>query len=81
MPRRMTQRQPAGDAFLWTPATGLSNPAIANPVGTYNVTDSIRYVVTATARGWMYGCGDLLVKVYGTGAEYLFPGFYPRRHE
>ena len=67
---------PGGDSFLWTPATGLSNPAIANPVGTYSVKDTIRYVVTAMASDGCTGTGNLLVKVYGTGAGIFVPNAF-----
>lgn len=39
--------------YLWTPATGLSNPAIANPI--VKPADSIKYKVVITNR---FGCKD-----------------------
>jgi hypothetical protein len=67
---------PGGDGFLWTPATGLSNPAIASPVGGYSMKDTIHYVVTATAADGCTGNGSLLVKVFGTGAGIFVPGAF-----
>lgn len=34
------------DNYTWSPASGLSNPAISNPVATIN--NSVRYIVTGT---------------------------------
>ncbi|MFZ1785443.1 MAG: gliding motility-associated C-terminal domain-containing protein [Ferruginibacter sp.] len=38
-----------GTSFVWTPATGLSNPNIASPVATPTVTT--QYIITATLNG------------------------------
>lgn len=40
---------PGFDVYSWSPATGLSNPNIANPVA--NITASATYVLTARQRG------------------------------
>jgi gliding motility-associated-like protein len=65
-----------GDSFTWVPGTGLNNPSIANPVGTYSVQDSIRYLVTATAADGCSASASLLVKVYGTGAGIFVPNAF-----
>ncbi len=73
-----TEIMAGGYGFSWTPATWLSNPSIANPVGIYSMADSIRYLVTATAPDGCMGSASLLVKVYGTAAGIFVPaGFTP----
>ncbi len=66
-----------GDAFLWTPAIGLNDPNIANPIGLYTAeTDSVRYFVTATS---MYGCigtASIVVTVYKTGPDIFVPNAF-----
>lgn len=45
-----------GSSYVWSPTTGLNNPNISNPVGTYtNNMDSIQYKVVVTDD---IGCAD-----------------------
>ena len=61
-----------GVNYLWSPATGLSNPAIFNPIGVYNSSiDSVRYKLVVTD---IAGCADsafLTVRVFRTN-PYIF---------
>ena len=68
-----------GTNYLWTPATGLSNPTIPNPtVLLYGNADSVFYTVLVTNQ---YGCTDtagIAVKVYKTNPDIFVPtGFTP----
>jgi hypothetical protein len=67
-----------GDDFLWSPATGLNDPDIADPVGRYTAeTDSVRYLVTATSP--LTGChgkAGILVKVYKTAPDIFVPNAF-----
>ena len=51
-------------SYAWTPATGLSNPDIANPVATLDA--STTYSITATTPAGCEGTASLTVKVYMT---------------
>jgi gliding motility-associated-like protein len=68
-----------GTTYLWTPATGLSNPTIPDPtILLYGNSDSIFYTVSVTNQ---YGCTDtagIVVKVYKTNPDIFVPtGFTP----
>ena len=68
-----------GTTYLWTPATGLSDPTIPNPtILLYGNSDSIFYTVSVTNQ---YGCTDtagIVVKVYKTNPDIFVPtGFTP----
>jgi len=68
-----------GTTYLWTPATGLSDPTIPNPtILLYGNSDSIYYSVSVTNQ---YGCTDtagIVVKVYKTNPDIFVPsGFTP----
>ena len=58
-----------GQFYLWTPATGLNNPAIANPVAT--VSDNIDYVVKVSTAAGCFATDTISVKVYK-----ILPGIY-----
>ena len=67
---------PNGDTFNWSPATGLDNPNIADPIATFTSLDSIRYFITATS---VYGCTgvtSILVKVFGTPPDIFVPNAF-----
>jgi gliding motility-associated-like protein len=49
-------------SYLWTPATGLSDPTIANPVADPAV--NTYYTLTVTAAGGCSDSGTMLVNVY-----------------
>jgi hypothetical protein len=68
---------PAGDSFVWTPAIGLNNPDIFDPVGIYSgETDSVRYFVTATSQYGCTGTANILVKVFKTGPDIFVPNAF-----
>jgi gliding motility-associated-like protein len=50
------------DSWLWTPASGLSNPAIANPIATPD--SNTLYTLTVGAPGGCSATGTILVNVY-----------------
>ena len=63
-----------GINYVWSPATGLSNPAIANPIGVYNASiDSVRYKLVVTDA---IGCADtafVTVKIFKTNPYVFVP--------
>lgn len=67
-----------GDSFTWTPATGLNNPDIANPIAILGSNiDSITYVVRATSSALgCYGVADIVVRVFRTGADIFVPNAF-----
>jgi hypothetical protein len=66
-----------GDAFAWTPVTGMDNAAIADPVVTVNTgMDNIRYFVTATAADGCTGVASILVTVFKTGPDFFVPNAF-----
>jgi gliding motility-associated-like protein len=65
--------------FSWTPATGLNNPDIPDPVAILNgAIDSIRYVVKAisTSPAACFGTANILVKVFKTAPDIFVPGAF-----
>jgi gliding motility-associated-like protein len=68
---------PYEDAYQWSPATGLSNPAIPDPIGTYGPElSSITYLVTAVD---VYGCsgsGSVKVTVAPTLPDIFVPNAF-----
>lgn len=65
---------PGGDAFLWTPAIGLSDPAIADPIGLYSSeTDSVTYLVKATSKYGCTGYAKVTVRVFKTDPDIFVP--------
>ena len=65
------------DAFAWTPATGLDNPLVPNPIAVLGKnTDSIRYTVTATAPSGCFGTAQKLVTVFKTLPEIFVPSAF-----
>jgi gliding motility-associated-like protein len=63
-----------GTVYSWTPATGLSNPNIPNPIGLYNADyEKIRYKVMVSN---VSGCSDsafITVKIFRLPAQVLVP--------
>lgn len=55
--------------FLWTPSTGLNNPAIQNPIAL--LSNNQEYVVKATSKGGCLATDTIMVKVFK-----VTPGFY-----
>ncbi len=67
-----------GDDFTWTPATGLNDPDIADPIGRYGLEiDSVRYVVKAyQPSNGCYGVADIVVKVFKTPPDIFVPNAF-----
>lgn len=63
-----------GVSYTWSPATGLNNPNIFNPIGVYGVnTDSVRYKLIVRDA---FGCSDssyMTVRVFRTPASIFVP--------
>lgn len=63
-----------GVSYSWTPATGLNNPTIQNPVGTYSANiDTIMYKVVVRDN---IGCADssyVIVRVFQTAPSIFVP--------
>ena len=63
-----------GDSYLWIPATGLSNPAIQNPIGIYGPeTDSLRYTVRVYNVAGCYDSASVKVTVFKTQPTVFVP--------
>ncbi|MDA3613426.1 T9SS type B sorting domain-containing protein [Polluticaenibacter yanchengensis] len=68
--------------FSWSPATGLNNARIPNPVGLYNVSspDVITYLVTVETTDGCIGTDAITVKVFKTPATIFIPdAFTPNK--
>lgn len=64
--------------YVWTPATGLSDPNIANPIVTAGaVGDVVQYKVTASTIAGCKGEGFVTVRVYKGPEIYMPTGFTP----
>lgn len=65
--------------YVWTPAAGLSNPLIANPIATAPMTDGeiVRYKVSASTTVGCKGEGMATVKVYKGPDIYVANAFSP----
>ena len=63
-----------GVSYVWTPATGLSNPNIKNPVGVYGQEiDSIYYTVQVFNEAGCYDTASLMVVVFKTNPYVFVP--------
>ena len=69
----------AGTDYSWSPASGLDNPNIANPIATAPLTDGtvVIYKVTATTSAGCAGDGFVTVQVYKGPDIYMVTGFTP----
>ncbi len=66
-----------GVSYLWTPATGLSNPNIPNPVGSYDASfDSIRYNVKVYNEAGCHDSAFVSVKVFKTNPYVFVPSAF-----
>lgn len=66
-----------GDSYLWIPATGLSNPAIQNPIGIYGPeTDSVRYTVRVYNIAGCYDSAFVKVTVFKTQPTVFVPSAF-----
>lgn len=68
-----------GVFYTWTPATDLSNPSIANPIGVYDGSlDSIIYKVRVSTIEGCYSDAQVKVKIFRPYPEIYVPsGFTP----
>jgi gliding motility-associated-like protein len=65
------------DSFLWSPATGLNNPGIADPIAALVSTiDELRYMVKATDTAGCYGEAYIDVKVFKTAPDIFVPNAF-----
>ena len=66
-----------GTGYLWTPATGLSDYAISNPVGIYTVpAESINYAVEVSNQAGCIETAFIKVRVYKEGDEIYVPNAF-----
>ncbi len=69
---------PGDIQYTWSPATGLDNPTIANPVATSSfIGDEIIYRVTAATAAGCEGEGSVRIKVYKGPDLYVATAFTP----
>ncbi len=68
-----------GVVYAWSPANGLSNVNIANPIATFDASiDSIIYKVRVSTAEGCFADDDIKVKIFKTGPEIFVPsGFTP----
>lgn len=66
-----------GSTYLWTPATGLSDPTIANPIAILDKSvDSITYTVTAYDTNGCWAKDAVKVKLFQSDPEILVPSAF-----
>lgn len=65
--------------YTWTPATGLNNPSISNPIGVFGTgTDSVKFKLRGTDINGCFGEDEILVKIFNALPEIYVPsGFTP----
>ena len=63
-----------GQFYLWTPATGLDNSAIANPVA--NISDNIDYILTVSSTAGCSATDTISVKVFKVVPGILVPNVF-----
>ena len=67
----------SGDAFTWSPSTGLNDLNIPNPVAIIGPgIDTIRYSVTATDSEGCYGTASIEVKIFQTIPDIFVPNAF-----
>jgi len=72
-----TTSDPYPDEYQWSPATDLSNPDIADPIGQYGSDiDSILYQVTARDTFGCYGTAMVKVRVANTLPDIFVPNAF-----
>ncbi|MDB5192420.1 MAG: cell surface protein, partial [Segetibacter sp.] len=68
-----------GINYFWTPATGMSEPNVPNPVVKlgHNI-DTIRYIVRVSTAEGCFATDDIVVRVFKTAPDLFIPsGFTP----
>ena len=74
---RATSSDVYKDEYQWSPATNLSNPDIADPIGLYGSgIDSITYLVTATDTFGCYGTATVKVRIAHTLPDIFVPNAF-----
>lgn len=63
-----------GQFYLWSPATGLNNPAILNPVAT--LTDNMDYVLTVSNAAGCFDMDTISIKVFKVPAGLYIPNAF-----
>ncbi len=67
----------SGTHFLWSPASYLNDPNIANPIATLPLDlDSIRYTVRVSGQGGCYAEDALRVRVFRTAPQIFVPSAF-----
>jgi gliding motility-associated-like protein len=65
------------DTYLWTPAIGLNDPGISDPVAVLGPgTESIQYLVKATDDSGCFGEATITVKVFKTEPNIFVPNAF-----
>lgn len=64
-----------GGTYLWTPATGLNDPAIANPVGV--LADDITYTLQVKTAEGCTDTDDIHITIFKESRVYVPSGFTP----
>ena len=64
-----------GVSYLWSPATGLNDPTLANPTGVLQ--DDIVYTLTVTTAEGCTDTDDLAITVFKESRVYVPTGFSP----
>ncbi|HWB92376.1 MAG TPA: gliding motility-associated C-terminal domain-containing protein, partial [Puia sp.] len=77
-----TSTDPYKDEYAWSPSTDLSDPGIADPIGSYaSEMGSITYLVTATDTFGCSGAGTVKVTIAPTQPDIFVPNaFTPGRN-
>ena len=66
-----------GQRYVWTPATGLSDPNIANPIAVLgDDVDSVKYKVRVFDGGGCYADDEIVVKIFRSGPDIFVPSAF-----
>jgi gliding motility-associated-like protein len=65
------------DQYTWSPASGLSNPSIADPVASFSEVGTYTYVVNASAPNSCGGIDSITIKVYAVADIFVPNAFTP----
>lgn len=68
---------PGGSSYLWSPATGISNPLIKNPVATVSVPQVVTYTVQLTTSGGCAGTDTATVRAFAVADIFVPNAFSP----
>jgi gliding motility-associated-like protein len=66
-----------GVSYQWSPATGLSDPDIGNPIATLGEDlDSVTYRVRVFSSGNCYADDEVVVKIFRSGPDIIVPSAF-----